>query len=129
MAEQIRLWNGQPARSERVLYRFPDRSEGTMASETSVAAKQARHGEKMIEVQIRFWTDKISPEKGKIVPRHAWASGVVRIERNDAHGLNPGTPTPFNSLLDLGASVEKLLIEHGVVLHLNRKMRKYFAVD
>jgi hypothetical protein len=108
---------------------FPDRSEDTMASETRISAKQARHGEKMIEVKIRFWTDNISPEKGKIVPRHAWASGVVRIERNDAHGLKPGTPIPFNSLLDLGAAVEKALIEHGVVLHINRKMRKYFGSD
>lgn len=100
-----------------------------MASQIDLAAKHARHGEKMIEVKLRFWTDEISPEKDTIVPGHAWASGVVRVERNEAHGIKPSTPIPFNSLLGLGAAIEKALIEHGVVLHLNRKMRKYFAVD
>lgn len=28
--------------------------------------------------------------------------------------------------MDLPAVVEKVLIEHGIVLHLNRRMKKYF---
>lgn len=91
----------------------------------NAAAKDAKHGEKMIEVKIRFWTDQISRTGGTVIPKHAWSSGVVRMERNEAHGIVPSSPIPFNSLLDLGAAVEKALIKHGVVLHPSRKMQKY----
>lgn len=97
-----------------------------MASkETDAVSKEAKHGEKMIEVKIRFWTDDISDEKGKVVAKHAWTSGVVRIEGNKSHGITPSKPLPFHSLLDVGAVVEKVLIEHGVVLRPSRKMSKY----
>lgn len=100
-----------------------------MPIKTDVAAKEAKHGQKMIEVKIRFWTDDMSSEKGLVIPKHAWASGVVRVEKNEVHGIKPSTPIPFNSLLDLGTSVERTLIEHGVVLHSSRKMKKYFSGD
>lgn len=96
-----------------------------MAIKSEIVAKEAKHGQKMIEVKVRFWTDDLAPEKGKVIPKNAWTSGVVRVERNEAHGIVPSAPVPFNSLLDLGASVEKVLIEHGVVLHASRKMKKY----
>jgi hypothetical protein len=80
----------------------------------------------MIEIKVRFWTDEIAAE-GKVVPKHAWTSGVVRIERNKSHGIEPGNPKPFNSLLDVGAVVEKVLIEHGITLHPSKKMQKYLS--
>ena len=82
----------------------------------------------MIEVKLRFWTNDISPEEGKVIPKHARTGGVVRIERNKSHGIEPGRPQPFHSLLDVGAVIEKVLIEHGIVLHLGRKMSKYMSV-
>jgi hypothetical protein len=91
-----------------------------------IGALEARQGEKMIEVKLRFWTNDIAPEVGKVIPKHAWAAGVVRIERNRSHGIEPGKPAPFHSLLDVGAVIEKTLIEHGVVLRPGRKMKKYF---
>ncbi len=100
-----------------------------MPIKTDFAAKEAKHGQKMIEVKVRFWTDDMTDEKGTVIPKHAWASGVVRVERNDAHAIKPSAPVPFNSLLDLGASIEKVLIDHGVVLHASRKMQKYFAAE
>ena len=90
-----------------------------------VVSKEAKHGEKMIEVKIRFWTDDISDEKGKVIAKHAWSSGVVRIERNKSHVITPSKPLPFHSLLDVGATVEKVLIEHGIILHPSQKMKKY----
>jgi hypothetical protein len=81
-------------------------------------------GEGMIEVKIRFWTNDISGESGKIIPKHAWSSGVVRMERNPSHGIMPRHAKPFHSLLDIGAVIEKVLIEHGVVLHPSRRMKK-----
>lgn len=89
----------------------------------------AKHGEKMIEVKIRFWTNKIAPQEGKVLRKHAWAGGVVRMEPNKSHGIVPLKPRVFHSLLDVGAVVEKVLIEHGVVLHRSTRMRKYLAAD
>jgi hypothetical protein len=98
-----------------------------MATKDDVVSKEAKQGEKMIEVKLRFWTNDISEEQGKVIPKNAWASGVVRIERNNSHGIEPSTPLPFHSLLDVGSVIEKVLIEHGIVLHPSRKMKKYFS--
>lgn len=93
----------------------------------NLESREAEHGQKMIEVKLRFWTNDIAKEAGQIVPKHAWSSGVVRIKSNKSHGIVPGAPKPFHSLLDVGAVIEKLLIEQGIVLHPSRKMRKYIA--
>lgn len=98
-----------------------------MAARDTAASVEAEQGEKMIEVKLRFWTNEISPEAGKVLAKHAWSSGVVGIERNKSHGIEPGRPQPFHSLLDVGAVIEKVLIQHRVVLHHSRKMKKYMA--
>ena len=98
-----------------------------MADKKDIAAREATHGEKMIEVKIRFWTNDVASESGKILPRHAWSSGVVRMEANKSHDIVPSSPKPFHSLLDVGAVIEKVLIEQGVVLHPSRRMKKYVA--
>jgi hypothetical protein len=100
-----------------------------MPENKNVAALEAKHGEKMIEVRIRFWTDEIAEEPGKVVPKHAWTSGVVHIAANKAHGIVPENPKPFNSLLDVGKIIEAVLIEHGIMLHLERRMKKYVTGD
>jgi hypothetical protein len=92
-----------------------------------IEAVEAKQRERMIEVKVRFWTNDLSSEKGKINPKHAWTSGVVRIERNTSHNINPGSPQIFHSLLDVGAAIEKVLIGHGIVLHRSRRMKKYTA--
>jgi hypothetical protein len=93
--------------------------------ESQGTARKAGLGERMVEVKIRFWTNDIA-ESGAILPKHAWASGVVRMERNSVHDVVPLNPKPFHSLMDLPAVIEKVLVEHGIVLHLNRRMKKYF---
>lgn len=100
-----------------------------MAERKDVASVEAKQGEKMIEVKIRFWTNKISPDKGKVLPKHARTSGVVRMERNKTHGITPSNPKPFHSLLDVGAVIEKMLIEHKIVLHPGRQMQKYIGAS
>lgn len=96
-----------------------------MTSMRTTSESRAEHGEKMIEVKIRFWTDDIAQSEGHIVPKHARDSGVVRMERNKAHGIIPGKPVPFHSLLDVGRAIEKTLIEHGIQLHPSRRTQKY----
>jgi hypothetical protein len=90
-------------------------------------AVKAKHGEKMIEVKVRFWTNKIASGTGMILPKHAWASGVVRMEPNRLHGIVQRRPKHFHSLLDIGATIEKVLVEHEITLHRSREMKKYFA--
>ncbi|MGJ4908051.1 hypothetical protein [Bradyrhizobium sp. HKCCYLS2033] len=97
-----------------------------MAATEDAQSLEAAHGQKMIEIKLRFWTNDIAPEKGKVIPKHAWSAGVVRIEKNDAHGIEPGSPKPFHSLLDVGAVIEKVLLEQDIVLHTSKKMAKYF---
>lgn len=98
-----------------------------MAHSKPARTTEAQQGEKMIEVKVRFWTNKLSAEVGKVLAKHAWSAGVVRMERNFSHGIKPGAPRPFHSLLDIGAVIEKVLVEHGVVLHRSPKMKKYFT--
>ena len=94
-------------------------------TDATAKAKPAVQGEKMIEVRIRFWTDDIAPNKDEIIPKHAWMSGVVAMDRNKSHGISPEAPIPFNSLLSLGSAIEKVLIAHGVVFHVGGRSKKY----
>ena len=89
-------------------------------------AREAEHGEKMIELKVRFWTRDLAGP-GQIRPKHGWTAGVVRIKRNESHGIVPGKSVPFNSLMDLPAAIEQLLIQEGVTLHVagQMRMRKY----
>jgi hypothetical protein len=93
----------------------------------NVETREAAWGKRMIEVKVRFWTDNLADGKGKIRPKHAWGAGVVRIERNDAHGIVPQNPLPFNSLLEIPAKIEKLLIDQGIEIHSSMRMAKYTA--
>jgi hypothetical protein len=82
---------------------------------------------RIIEVKLRFWTNDISPKSGEVMAKHAWTGGVVRMERNKSHGIDPGNPQVFHSLLDVAAVIEKVLIDHGLVLHASRRMKKYLV--
>lgn len=92
-----------------------------------VEARVAEHGKKMIEVRVRFWTNDLGGEKGKILPKHAWGAGVVVIDSNNAHGISPSSPVPFNSIADIPAKIEKVLIDHGVTIHPSSRMRRYIS--
>ena len=94
---------------------------------SSTKSKHAEHGEKMIEIQLRFFTDQIAKGKSNILPKHCWSMGVVKIQANGAHGIKAmKNPKVFNSLLDLSAIIEKVLLENGITMHMSSRMRKYF---
>jgi hypothetical protein len=98
-----------------------------MPSGSDIKDLEAEHGQKMIELKIRFWTNSIANEKGSIRPGHAWSSGIVRMQKNRAHGIAPGDPLPFNSLLDLPSVIEQALVGSAIKLHPSRKMKRYFS--
>jgi hypothetical protein len=89
----------------------------------SAESREAKHGSKMIEVTVRFWKNDLAESKGKIRPRHAWGSGVVRIARIDTHGIEPLSPIIFNSLAEIPAKIEKVLIDHGITIHKSDRMK------
>ena len=77
----------------------------------------------MIVLELRFWTNNIA-DRG-ILPKHAWSSGMVRLRANPSHGIKSRRTRPFHTLADMPATVERVLIDHGIVLHPSPKMRKY----
>jgi DNA-binding CsgD family transcriptional regulator len=97
------------------------------SADEDIESKDARWGKRMVEIRVRFWTDKIAEGKGRIVPKHAWDTGIVRIDSNVEHGISPKPPRPFNSLAELPSKIEQVLIDHGVTLHLNRRSSKVLA--
>ena len=96
---------------------------------SGLEAREAKHGEKMIEVKVRFWTNDLTDEKGKILPKHGWSSGEVRIKANSSHGIKPQDFALFNSLMDLPVAIENVLVQHGITLYPSTRMKKYFRVD
>lgn len=98
-------------------------------AKNDLLAREAEWGKRMIEVKVRFWTDNIAEGKGMVHPKHAWASGVVRIERNDIHGIVPEDPVHFNSLMEIAAALEKVLIQHGIKIHPSGRMEKYVVSE
>jgi len=91
------------------------------------SSPKAAIGERMIQVNVRLWTNNIAKGKGKVIPKHAWTSGVVRLESNAPHGISPKNPVPFHTLMDLPAVIEKVLIAHGITLHPSRRTKKYLS--
>jgi hypothetical protein len=96
-----------------------------MPDEQNPEARAARHGEKMISLDVRFWTDDIAAERNKVVPKHAWAFGTVALNRNESHGIGSSEPIHFNTLSELPKAIEDLLIREGIKLHLNPRMQEY----
>jgi hypothetical protein len=90
-------------------------------------ALEPKQGKKMIEVRLRFFTNDIALQSGKIIPKHAWTQGVVYMQRNESHSIGRGNPRPFHSLLEIGQVIEKVLLEHGIVLIPSRRMKKYLT--
>jgi hypothetical protein len=87
---------------------------------------EAKHGKKMIEVTVRFWVNDIAKEKGKIIPKECRDSGMVRITANQFHGIKAESPTPFNSLMQLTAIIEKVLMASRIKLHHSNRSSKYY---
>jgi hypothetical protein len=92
-----------------------------------VETREAEHGKRMVEMRVRFWTNDLADGKGRIAPKHAWGAGVVRMEPNATHGITGGNPVPFNSMAELPATIEKVLVAHSITIHKSTKMKKYMS--
>jgi hypothetical protein len=83
---------------------------------------------KMIEVKIKFWTNNIAAEKGKVVAKNAWQSGVVAVRANKLHGIRSQKPLPFHSLAQLSYVIEKALTRSGIKLNMREEKEKLYKV-
>jgi hypothetical protein len=70
----------------------------------------------MIVVEVRLWTNDLGAD-GKLLPKHAWSSGVVTMAANKLHGIPPQRELHFNSLTAISERVEKILKHAGVTIH------------
>ena len=80
-------------------------------------AVKANYGEKTIKVTLSFWTNGHA-DKGYVVPKHAWDSGMVHVAVNKTHGIASISGVKFRSLSEIGDSVRTALEKSGV--HLQR---------
>lgn len=104
------------------------KSKRNKSNDNSVTEDRvAKHGEKTIHLSVRFLTSNISQSENSIVPKNAWTSGFVSIEGNEAHGISPKKPSAFNTLLEIPQVIEKVLIAHGIMLHISPKKSKYIS--
>lgn len=79
-----------------------------------IEEREAKFGKRMIEVKVRFWTNNIAEKEGEIRPKVCWERGVVRMERNNVHGITPEYPVPFNSMTEILPKIEHVLKIHGI---------------
>ena len=78
----------------------------------------AQHGEKTIELRIRFWTDGLGQPKGQVYPKHCCESGQVYAVKNGSHGIAASVdPVMFDDLSELPNVVAKVLSANGITLH------------
>ncbi len=86
------------------------------------------YGEKMLVVELRFFTNDLGRKDGRVRPKHAWSGGMARLRANPSHGIEEeGTKVPFYTLLGIPGAVEKLLVRRGITIHASPKERKYRA--
>ena len=93
------------------------------------AVVDAQQGKKMIRLTVRFWTNNIADKKGTVRPKHAWTSGVVKLEGNSLHGIKGGEPIVFRGLLEIGRAIEQALISGEIRLHPAHQTKRYLAED
>lgn len=83
-------------------------------------SRNAQHGERTIEISIRFWTNDIAETSGHVLPKHCWPSGTVSVPVNESHGLASSEPHMFNSLMELPGVIENALIASDIRMHVNK---------
>jgi len=88
-----------------------------------------RKEKKMIQVRIYPWTGGMVPEKGRVLPKHAWDCGHVTLPANSLHGIRAGGSKRFRTLLQLGSAIEELLRENGITIHTGRGSRKCMSAE
>lgn len=88
--------------------------------------KRVAHGNKLIKIEVRFWTDAIASDEKSLIPRVAWDSGTIHILKNQGHGIKGSKSIPFNSLSELQPTIEATFKKSGIILLHSRKYRRVY---
>jgi hypothetical protein len=82
--------------------------------------KPINNENKMLTLNVRFWTDGIAPRKGDVIPKHTLDFGVVScpVGANSLHKLEAVNPIPFHGMYDLERAIRKTLRAHKIVQHI-----------
>jgi hypothetical protein len=88
--------------------------------------KIIEHGDKVLKIEVHFWTDHIVPDKKKRIPKVALDSGTLHILKNEGHGIRRSKSIPFNSLSELQPTIEKAFKDMGINLIHSRKYRSVY---
>jgi hypothetical protein len=100
--------------------------EGLPEDRRPRGARRERAGDnKMISVEVKFWTNNIAEKQGQIMPRVAREAGVIKVLNNNRHGIKSSAPIPFHSLPDLLKKLEDALIKNAIELIATTRTRKY----
>lgn len=75
---------------------------------------------KTIGIQIRFFTNDMPGADGGIFQRHAWCSGMVRVQSNPLHGISHTTEHSFRSVWQLLSAILCALKDARITLHHER---------
>ena len=94
----------------------------------AIEEREAADGERTIELSLRFFTN-VGAEKGKVIPKHAYAAGLVGLVPNETHGIDCRDPVFFHTPFDLLHAIEKLLVKNGITLHTPERMERYWQDD
>lgn len=83
--------------------------------------KEVEYGDKVIKIEVHFWTHGIVSDEEKRIPKVAWDSGTIHILRNDGHEIERSEPIHFESLSELQPTIEASFKERGMSLLHSRK--------
>lgn len=72
------------------------------------------HGERTIEVTLRFWTDRIADKEGHVIPGFCWEGCFVSVPSQPSHGIKTTAPMMSNHFGELVSTVQAALDEAGV---------------
>ena len=89
--------------------------------------KKGVHGQKMLELRTRFFSNDIADEKGYVLAGNVWECGVVYLHPNDLHEIGQNKAEIFHSMAELPSAIEKVLIKNKVIIHRSKRTKKYNA--
>ncbi|NIQ04260.1 MAG: hypothetical protein GWO20_00570 [Candidatus Korarchaeota archaeon] len=76
-------------------------------------AKEIERPNKMIKIELHFWTNNISSEEGKAVPKVCWDSGTIHLLENEGHGIER-SDLHFHHLSELVDKIEEAVRTQGI---------------
>jgi hypothetical protein len=89
--------------------------------------RRVEHGDRVIKLEVHFWTNDIVSDEEKRILKVAWDSGTICILKNEGHGIDRSEPIHFDSLSELQSTIERAFKEKGISLLHSEKYRAVYS--